>query len=294
MLNSLQSAYSSELMRWNRFSLGLLLIFSKLAHSYQFIDSLIESLLVLDNITIVLVNPSHPGNIGSTARAMKNMGVKHLCLVNPDDFPSGTATALASGADDILASARIVDTLEEALADSHFVVGTSARVRGVSLPLVDPRNCASTMIQESVSNKVAIIFGREDKGLTNDQLQRCHLQVHIPTNEDFSSLNLSQAVQVLAYELRMTQLNQDDALEMPTPRSHDLATMEDAERYYEHLHQTLIEIGFLDHSSHEKIMAKLRRMYGRIRPDRVELSILRGILSETQRSLAATHKDNDQ
>ena len=250
---------------------------------------------MLDNISIVLVNPSHPGNIGSTARAMKNMGLKHLCLVNPDEFPSGTATALASGANDILANARVVDTLEEALADSHFVVGTSARVRGVSLPLVDPRSCAETMWQEAQQSKVALIFGREDKGLTNDQLQRCHLQVHIPTNEDFSSLNLSQAVQVLVYELRMNMLNAEDALEMPKPRTHDLASMDDVERYYDHLHQTLVEIGFLEHGSHEKIMAKLRRMYGRIRPDRVELSILRGILSETQRCISnPANSDKDQ
>ena len=249
---------------------------------------------MLDNISIVLVNPSHPGNIGSAARAMKNMGLKHLCLVNPDEFPSGTATALASGADDILANARVVGTLEDALADSHFVVGTSARVRGVSLPLVDPRSCAQTMIEESAEAKVAIIFGREDKGLTNEQLKRCHLQVHIPTNEDFSSLNLGQAVQVMAYELRMTMLRSTNSLEVPKPRAHDLATMGDVERYYDHLHQTLVDIGFLDHSSHEKIMAKLRRMYGRIRPDRVELGILRGVLSETQRCLSMSEKTKNK
>ncbi|WBA83563.1 RNA methyltransferase [Endozoicomonas sp. GU-1] len=239
-----------------------------------------------ENISIVLVNPSHPGNIGAAARAMKTMGLSQLCLVAPDEFPSGTATALASGADDILRNARVCATLDEALADCQFVVGTSARVRGVSLPLVDPRTCARSIIDEAVTHKVALIFGREDKGLTNDQLRRCHLQVHIPTNEEFSSLNLGAAVQVLCYELRMMQLLSADALEMPEPRSHELANMEDMERYYDHLYQVLLEIGFLDHSSHEKIMAKLRRLYGRVRPDRVELSILRGVLSETQRCLA--------
>ncbi|USE39003.1 RNA methyltransferase [Endozoicomonas sp. SCSIO W0465] len=240
-----------------------------------------------ENISIVLVNPSHPGNIGAAARAMKTMGLSQLCLVAPDDFPSGTATALASGADDILRNARVCATLDEALADCQFVVGTSARVRGVSLPLVDPRECARNIIGEAMTHKVALIFGREDKGLTNEQLRRCHLQVHIPTNEAFSSLNLGAAVQVLCYELRMMQLISADALEMPQPRSHELASMEDMERYYEHLYQVLMAIGFLDHSSHEKIMAKLRRLYGRVRPDRVELSILRGVLSETQRCLAA-------
>ena len=250
----------------------------------------LETPAVLDNfsenISIVLVNPSHPGNIGAAARAMKTMGLSQLSLVAPDEFPSGTATALASGADDILRNARVCATLDEALADCQFVVGTSARVRGVSLPLVDPRTCARSIIDEAVTHKVALIFGREDKGLTNDQLRRCHLQVHIPTNEEFSSLNLGAAVQVLCYELRMMQLLSADALEMPEPRSHELANMEDMERYYDHLYQVLLEIGFLDHSSHEKIMAKLRRLYGRVRPDRVELSILRGVLSETQRCLA--------
>ncbi len=246
---------------------------------------LIENQVVLDNISIVLVNPSHPGNIGAAARAMKTMGLKHLSLVSPDDFPSGTATALACGADDILSNARVVDSLEKALEGCHFVVGTSARVRGVSLPLVDPRSCAGSIMEEAEAGKVALIFGREDKGLTNEQLSRCHLQVHIPTNEAFSSLNLGSAVQVMCYEMRMTELLLKDRLEMPRPKAHDLATNEDVERYYDHLHQTLMEIGFLDHSSHEKIMAKLRRLYGRIRPDRVELNILRGILSETQRCL---------
>ena len=241
---------------------------------------------MLDNITIVLVNPSHPGNIGSTARAMKTMGLSKLCLVEPDDFPSSTATALASGADDVLANARVVATLNEALSDSHFVVGTSARVRGVSLPLVNPRHCGETAVKEAMTQNVALIFGREDRGLTNEELQRCHLQVHIPTNEDFSSLNLAAAVQVLCYEIRIAELAVLEQLAMPEVRSHEVASMEDMERYYEHLYQTLIGIGFLEHSSHEKIMAKLRRLYGRIRPDRVELSILRGILSETQRHLS--------
>ena len=142
-----------------------------------------------------------------------------------------------------------------------------------------------------MTHKVALIFGREDKGLTNEQLRRCHLQVHIPTNEAFSSLNLGAAVQVLCYELRMMQLISAEALEMPQPRSHELANMDDMERYYDHLYQVLMEIGFLDHSSHEKIMAKLRRLYGRVRPDRVELSILRGILSETQRCLGSEEKE---
>ncbi|WP_236631702.1 tRNA (cytosine(32)/uridine(32)-2'-O)-methyltransferase TrmJ [Endozoicomonas numazuensis] len=237
---------------------------------------------VLDNISIVLINTTHPGNIGAAARAMKTMGLSRLVLVEPLEFPSGKAFALASGADDLLANAKVVGTLEEAVADCHFVVGTSARVRGVSLPLVDPRACASQILGEAGAGQIALVFGREDRGMTNEELQMCHLQVHVPTNPDFSSLNLGAAVQVMAYELRMAWLAVTRGeLPLPIPRSHDLASQEDVERFYEHLYKTLVQIGFLEHSSHEKIMAKLRRMYGRIRPDRVELNILRGILSET-------------
>ena len=141
------------------------------------------------------------------------------------------------------------------------------------------------IVEELQQGSVALVFGREDKGLTNEQLNHCHLQVHIPTNPDFSSLNLGAAVQVLCYELRMAGLLASGGVELPKARSHELAAMEDMERFYGHLYETLQDIGFLEHSSHEKIMAKLRRMYGRIRPDRVELAMLRGILSETQRCL---------
>ncbi len=238
--------------------------------------------LVLDNISIILINTTHPGNIGAAARAMKTMGLSKLVLVEPQEFPSGKADALASGADDLLVNARVVRTLEEAVADCHFVVGTSARVRGVSLPLVDPRACANQILCEASSGDIALVFGREDRGMTNEELQMCHLQVHVPTNPDFSSLNLGAAVQVMTYELRMAWLAiTRGEVPLPSPRTHDLASQDDVERFYEHLYKTLVQIGFLEHSSHEKIMAKLRRMYGRIRPDRVELSILRGILSET-------------
>ncbi|MDP0589815.1 MAG: RNA methyltransferase [Candidatus Endonucleobacter bathymodioli] len=240
---------------------------------------------MFNDLSIVLVNPSHPGNIGAAARAMKTMGLSNLYLVEPDDFPSDIAKALASGADDILDQAVVVSTLEEAVVGCQFVVGTSARVRGVSLPLMDPRGCADAILKELSCGSVALVFGREDRGLTNEQLYHCHLQVHIPANKEFSSLNLGSAVQVLCYELRMSWLLKAELVVLPKSRSHELATMGDMERFYRHLYEVLQSIGFLEHSSHEKIMAKLRRLYGRIRPDRVELAILRGILSETQRCL---------
>ena len=235
----------------------------------------------LDSVSIVLINTTHPGNIGAAARAMKTMGLSKLVLVNPVEFPSGHASALASGADDILQNARVVSTLDDALADSQFVVGTSARVRGMSLDLLEPKACASQMLSEAESGGVALVFGREDRGMTNEELQRCHLQVHIPTNPDFSSLNLGAAVQVMSYELRMAELGMQGGVQLPTTRQVEAASQQDMERFYQHLNETLVQIGFLEHGSHEKIMAKLRRMYGRIRPDRVELSMLRGILSET-------------
>lgn len=251
---------------------------------------------VLDNISIVLINTTHPGNIGSAARAMKTMGLSRLVLVEPLEFPSDKAHALASGADDLLISARVVGSLKEAVADCHFVVGTSARVRGVSLPLVDPRACANQILEEASSGKIALVFGREDRGMTNEELQMCHLQVHVPTHPDFSSLNLGAAVQVMTYELRMAWLAiTRGEVPLPSPRAHDLASQDDMEHFYGHLYKTLVDIGFLDHSSHEKIMAKLRRMYGRIRPDRVELSILRGILSETGKFVgSAGRSENTQ
>ena len=150
-------------------------------------------------------------------------------------------------------------------------------------PLVEPKVCSEQILGEAAVGRIALVFGREDRGMTNEELQLCHLQVHVPTNPDFSSLNLGSAVQVMTYELRMAWLAMEGGVNLPRPRTHDLAPQEDVERFYEHLYKTLVQIGFLEHSSHEKIMAKLRRMYGRIRPDKVELSILRGILSETSK-----------
>ena len=154
---------------------------------------------MLDNIRVVLVNTSHPGNIGGAARAMKNMGLSRLVLVEPRDFPSPEAEARASGASDVLESAQVVATLEEALVGCTVVLGTSARDRSLPWPLVDPRECGEKVIAEAGQGKeIALVFGREHAGLTNDELQRCHFHVHIPSSPDFSSLNLAAAVQVLS------------------------------------------------------------------------------------------------
>lgn len=254
---------------------------------------------MLQNIRVVLVNTSHPGNIGGAARAMKNMGLSRLVLVDPLDFPSPEADARASGADDVLAGTQVVATLEEALVGCNLVLGTSARDRRLPWPLVDPRECGTKVIEEAAQGmEIALVFGREHAGLTNEELQRCHFHVHIPSNPDFSSLNLAAAVQVLAYEVRMAWLaveGQAPKVQKPEASTEELATMDEMERFYEHLEKTLVEIGFLDPQKPKHLMPRLRRLYGRSSVNRSEMSILRGILTETQKvARGEPHKRKDQ
>lgn len=257
---------------------------------------------MLQNIRVVLVNTSHPGNIGGAARAMKNMGLSRLVLVDPLDFPSHEADARASGADDVLAGVQVVATLEEALVGCNLVFGTSARERRIPWPLVDPRECGSKVIEHAAQGEeIALVFGREYAGLTNEELQRCHFHVHIPSNPDFSSLNLAAAVQVLAYEVRMAWLAAEgqpskvEKFEVTSVRSSELATMDEMELFYQHLEKTLVDIGFLDPEKPKHLMPRLRRLYGRSSVNRSEMSILRGILTETQKAARGdAHKRKDQ
>ncbi|MBA1201863.1 tRNA (cytosine(32)/uridine(32)-2'-O)-methyltransferase TrmJ [Pseudomonas capeferrum] len=257
---------------------------------------------MLQNIRVVLVNTSHPGNIGGAARAMKNMGLSRLVLVQPQDFPAHDASARASGADDVLAAAQVVETLEDALVGCNLVLGTSARDRRIPWPLVDPRECGSKVIEHArQGEEIALVFGREHAGLTNEELQRCHFHVHIPSNPDFSSLNLAAAVQVLAYEVRMAWLAASDEpskvekFEATSLRSSELATTDEMELFYEHLEKTMVQIGFLDPEKPKHLMARLRRLYGRSAVNRSEMSILRGILTETQKAARGEpHKRKDQ
>ena len=243
-------------------------------------------------IRIVLVNTSHPGNIGGVARAMKNMGLDDLVLVAPARFPHEEADWRAASAGDVLERAQVVDTLEKALADCQLVIGTSARGRRIPWPVLDPRRCAERAIGAAAAGEqVAIVFGREDRGLTNEELQACNLHLHVPTHEDYPSLNLAMAVQIVCYELRMLEV----AGELPESECDEwdapFATMENMERFYQHLEQTLIEIDFLDPAAPRQLMARLRRLYSRVRLDEMELNILRGILTETQNSLARPSAD---
>lgn len=230
-------------------------------------------------VRIVLVNTSHPGNIGAVARAMKNMCFDTLVLVSPAQFPHAEATARASGADGLLARARVETSLDAAVADCGLVIGASARLRSLPWPELDPRQCAARVMMESAHTPVALVFGNEQSGLSNDELERCHALVHIPANPDYSSLNLAQAVQIILYELHMAQLAggwQGSTPEFP------LCTGAEMERFYTHLEQTLIELDFLDPARPGQLMRRLRRLFQRAQVDSNEMNILRGILSAAQ------------
>lgn len=240
-------------------------------------------------IRIVLVATSHPGNIGSAARAMKTMGLKRLYLVTPRLFPDRQAHELAAGADDLFANVIITNTLEEALEGCHLVVGTSARPRGIDLPGLTPPACAALVNEASDTSQVALVFGREHAGLTNDELLCCHYHVMIPSVAEFSSLNLAQAVQVIAYELRMKSLS---SYESATVESEELATVDQVERFYVHLKEVLVAIDFLKISNPIKLVQRLRRMFNRIKLEANEVNILRGILSNIQRALQRKDADD--
>lgn len=236
---------------------------------------------MLDRIRIVLVNTSHPGNIGSAARAMKTMGLDELYLVDPVYFPDQRATDLASGATDVLNSAHVVPTLEEAITDCSLVFGTSARNRKIPWPLVMPREMAEKVSQEPPNSQVAIVFGREKTGLTNEELQLCHQHIQIPANPEYSSLNIAAAVQVVAYELRLASLQQTSYTEEWDYR---FANADEMEKFFNHLQEVLIEINFLKLEAPRKLMTRLRRLFFRARPDVMEMNILRGILTAVQES----------
>ena len=234
---------------------------------------------MLDRTRIVLVNTSHPGNIGSAARAMKNMGLSELYLVKPASFPHPKANELAVSALDILEAATVVTTLDEAIADCTLVIGTSARQRTIPWPLVAPREMAAKVRQETANSQTAVIFGNEQSGLTNEELHRCHLHVTIPTASQYSSLNLAQAVQVIAYELHLASLATDATSEAWDYR---LANADEMEKLYTHLETVLVEIEFLKLEAPRKLMTRLRRFFNRARPDVMEMNILRGFLTAVQ------------
>lgn len=237
---------------------------------------------MLDRIRIILVNTSHPGNIGSVARAIKTMGLKTLYLVNPQQFPHDKATEMASGAADILQQAVVVETLAEAIADCTLVIGTSTRSRTIPWPLMMPREMTHRVKQEPRDSHIAILFGREQTGLTNEELQRCHVCVQIPANPEYSSLNIAAAVQVIAYELRVASLAAEGMSEEWDYRP---ATADEMERFYVHLQEVLVAIEFFKPNAPRQLLARLRRLFNRARLDVMEINILRGILTAVQESI---------
>jgi tRNA (cytidine32/uridine32-2'-O)-methyltransferase len=237
---------------------------------------------MLQNIRIVLVETSHTGNMGSVARAMKTMGLTNLYLVNPLVKPDSQAISLAAGASDVIGDAVIVDSLDEAIAGCSLVVGTSARSRTLPWPMLDARECGVKCVEEGAQAPVAIVFGRERVGLTNDELQKCHYHVAIPANPEYSSLNLAMAVQILAYEVRMAFL-QNDRAEQPQYEESPYPLVDDLERFYQHMEQMMIDSGFIRQANPGQVMSKLRRLYTRARPERDELNILRGMLASFEK-----------
>ena len=238
----------------------------------------------LARLRAVLVGTTHPGNIGAAARAMLTMGLDRLTLVAPQEFPSKEATARAAGAAMVLDNARVCATLPEALAGCRYVMGASARLRGLSWSVLSPREAAPRLLAETTQGEVAVVFGRESSGLSNEELACCHALLHIPTDPGFSSLNLAMAVQVVAYELRLALL---DAAAPAPERVDPLATVEDVERFYAHLERTLVAAGFLNPDNPRNLMLRLRRLFSRALLEEKEVRILRGILSamEPRRSI---------
>ncbi len=238
---------------------------------------------MLQNIRIVLVETSHTGNMGSTARAMKTMGLSNLYLVNPLMRPDLQAVTLASGASDIIDSAKVVATLEDAIKDCSLVLGASARSRALEWPMLEPRACGVRAIQESEHAPVALLFGRERAGLTNNELQKCHYHVAIPSNPDYTSLNLAMAVQILAYDLRLAYLDYQKTRVEPPQEEVIYPLSEDLEHFYQHLEQILKRTNFIRTARSGRVMSRLRRLFNRARPEAREINILRGILASIEK-----------
>jgi len=231
------------------------------------------------SIRIVLTRVSHPGNIGSAARAMKTMGLDRLCLVAPERFPAAEATVMAAGADDVLATAQVYPDVRSAVADCGLVVGTTARSRHLPWRVLEPREAAAEVASAAGVSEVAVLFGAERTGLTNDEIELCQRLLRIPTGSAYGSLNLAMAVQVVAYEILLaTRAAAGDAARSGIA----LASASEMERFYSHLERVLDEIDFNDRTGEGHLMARLRRFFNRAMPDQNEINILRGILTSVQ------------
>jgi len=246
----------------------------------------------LSNVRVVLSHTTHPGNIGAAARAMKTMGLHHLYLINPRHFPDPQATAMAAGADDVLQNAVVCGAIDEALQGVVLTVGMTARLRDISNEVLTPRAAMPLVLQQAATQSVALLFGTEMSGLTNEEVSRAQMLVNIPANPDFSSLNLASSVQVMAYELSVAAQSFQPAQQLLQPAAH-----EQVEGFMVHLEKALHEIGFFTTQNPARMMQRLRRLYARARLEADEINILRGILSVTTeynaRLKARYRQDND-
>jgi len=237
----------------------------------------------LDQIQIILIETSLPANIGSTARAMKTMGLSNLRLVSPLNPIDEQAQALAAGAKDVLDNAQIFDSFEQAIADCQLVIGTSARLRHLQNTLIEPRVCGKLAVERAEQGKVAIVFGRERVGLTNEELLKCHYHLNFPTNPDYGSLNLAMAVQLASYEVRMAWLDlQNNPQIRPLAEEKDYPNTEALEHFFNHTERLYKQLGFI---RNDAVMLKLRRLYQRAELETNELNLLRGMLTSVEKQL---------
>jgi tRNA (cytidine32/uridine32-2'-O)-methyltransferase len=244
--------------------------------------------MMLKNIRFILVNTSHPGNIGSVARIMKNMALEKLFLVNPEKFPHENATAMASGATDILENANLTSSSDEAIKNCTLVIGTSARMRKLPQSMVTPPQIAKMITQEPKDHEIAFLFGNEKFGLNNEDLQKCHYHVRIPTVETFNSLNLAAAAQIIAYELYTHTLSDQGKSLLHTREN--FATADELEGLYHHIQETMILIDFLNLKHPRQLMPRMRQIINRSRIDKDELNLLRGIMTAVWQSVKKEHK----
>jgi tRNA/rRNA methyltransferase len=249
--------------------------------------------LLLSRIRVVLCRPSHPGNIGAAARAMKTMGLSQLCLVSPKQFPDPEADTRATGAVDLLEQAKITTTLAEALAGTVHAVALTARQRDLGPVIGTPRQEVGRLLALAAQGEVALVFGNETMGLSNDEVLQCQSAVTIPTAPDFSSLNLGSAVQVLCYECRMNAFDQQAPLPQDgvTPSCSPLATHDELEGLYAHLERLTTVTGFYNPAQPGRLFPRLRRFFGRSQLERDELNILRGILASAEKPTAHGRRD---
>lgn len=246
--------------------------------------SLLES--YSNSIKFVLVGTTHPGNIGASARAIKNMGFNKLSLVGPKDYPNNDALYRAKAAKDVLENSEVYDHLSKATKNCQLIIGTSARNRKVPWPVVSPKQAGREVANylNSGSKEIAIVFGREDRGLTNEELGMCNLHVHIPTDEDYSSLNLSQAVQILSYELRLAMLSEEE-VDAKNEWDVELANSDQTERLINHMDELMQEVEFYDTQNPRKLLTRVRRFFKRSQIDVMEANIFRGLFSAIQKRM---------